>query len=256
MGQEPFQTPIAPLIRLDRVTLKGTIAAQLPILQDLSFSVQAGDRLALVGASGSGKTSLLRLLNRLSDATSGTIYWQGQDIRQVPVVTLRQQIPLVLQESKLLGMTVQDAIAYPLQLRGLQSREIQQRLDTWIDRLQIPLDWLDRTELQLSLGQRQWVAIARALVLEPKVLLLDEPTSALDAGRAEQLMQLLITLAKERSLTILMANHQLSLARAFSSRVIHLQAGQLIQDLPTNQMDWTGLQQVFNDLTTQPDDVW
>ncbi|MDJ0671846.1 MAG: ATP-binding cassette domain-containing protein, partial [Microcystis sp. M53598_WE2] len=147
------------------------------LLEDITFSIKQGEKLAIVGASGAGKTTLLRLLNLMQEPTTGNIYFQGKSIREIPVISLRQQIVLLPQESKLLGMTVRDALAYPLQLKKLTPAEINQRIDRWTSLLKIPEQWFERGELELSLGQRQLVAITRALLLEPSILLLDEPTS-------------------------------------------------------------------------------
>lgn len=211
------------------------------LLRDISFKVFPGDRIALVGASGAGKTSLLRLLNRLDDPSEGTIYLDGQAIDQLPVFRLRQQVMLVPQEPKLLGMTVQAALAYPLVLQGISQSTIQQRLGNWLGQLQIPPDWLERDQLRLSLGERQLVAIARALVTHPLVLLLDEPTSALDVGRSEVVLKSL----SQQSTTIILVTHQLELARQFCNRVLHLDAGELIQDSETQAVDWHQLRAAF-----------
>lgn len=213
------------------------------LLKQISFQVNCGDRVVIVGPSGAGKTLLLRLLNRLSEPTSGTIYLADQAYQRIPVTQLRQQVVLVLQESKLLGMTVRQALEYPLILRRLDPSLIQQRVAEWIDRLGIPADWLDRTELQLSVGQRQWVAIARALVTQPRVLLLDEPTSALDVGRSHQILQTLTELTEAGELSVLMTNHQLQFAQKFGTRVLHLENGTLVQDVSAAEMDWETLEQ-------------
>lgn len=227
-------------LRLDRVSLSASVGSRF-LLKDISFTVHLGDRICLIGPSGAGKTSLLRLLNRLSEPSAGTIYLEDSNYQTIPVLQLRQQIPLVQQESKLLGMTVKDALAYPLVLRGLEKSQIQQRVLYWSEQLHIPQDWLERSEVQLSVGQRQIVAIARALVIQPKILLLDEPTSALDAGRANQLLQVLATNSQT---TILMVNHQLELAQSFCRRVLYLQDGRLIHDLPNSpELDWHKLRE-------------
>ena len=226
------------------------------LLKEISFEAFRGDRIALVGASGAGKTSLLRLLNRLSEPTSGMIYLENQTLPQIPVVQLRQQVVLVLQESKLLGMTVQQALAYPLKLRQLEQRAIQERIQKWSDRLQVPSDWLHRTELQLSVGQRQLVAIARALVAEPKVLLLDEPTSSLDLGRSDLVLKALSVLTQVHGTTVIMANHQLELAEQWCDRVLHLEQGQLQQDLEAQQMNWQALKQTLMATEVQQLEEW
>lgn len=226
------------------------------LLREISFEVFRGDRVAIVGSSGAGKTLLLRLLNRLSDPTGGTIYLNNQDLTHIPVIQLRRQVVLVLQESKLLGMTVQKALEYPLVLRGLPKKLIQQRVGEWVERLRIPSEWLARTELQLSVGQRQWVAIARALILQPDLLLLDEPTSALDVGQSEFLIRILLDLNQQNQTTILMANHQLEMAAQFCDRVLHLHEGTLIQDLVKHQIDWDELRQHLLQARQQQIDEW
>jgi D-methionine transport system ATP-binding protein len=226
------------------------------LLQGISFEVFPGDRIAIVGPSGAGKTSLLRLLNRLNDPFQGNIYLEGKNIQQIPVLQLRKEVTMVLQESKLLDMKVQDALFYPLLLRGLPRPAIQQRVTEWLERLHIPSEWLERTEVQLSLGQRQLVAIARALVIQPKVLLLDEPTSALDAGRGTHVMNVLAELAQSRQTSILMVNHQLDMARQFCNRVIYLQKGKLLQDAPATVVNWQTLQETLVQAEIQEAQEW
>lgn len=233
--------PALPQIRLEQVSSAAPVGLYY-LLQDVSFEVFRGDRIALLGASGSGKTSLLRLLNRLDEPSQGTIYLDGQALRQIPARRLRQQVMLVLQEPKLLGMTVQAALAYPLVLQEVPQRTIEQRVQDWLGRLSIPQDWLERSELQLSLGERQRVAIARALLAEPKILLLDEPTSALDVGGAEKILQ---ALSLNNDLTVIMATHQLDLARRFCNRVLLLRQGKLVEDVAGNSLDWQQLRETF-----------
>jgi D-methionine transport system ATP-binding protein len=231
-----------PQLRVEGVSLTAPVGLSY-LLQNISFAVFPGERIAIVGASGAGKTSLLRLLNRLSEPTKGSIYLAERDLRKIPVIELRQQVTLLLQEAKLLGMTVREAIAYPLVLRRLEPPQIQERLFYWMEQLRIPQDWLGRTEVQLSAGERQLVAIARALVIQPKILLLDEPTSTLDPGRAAFVLNLLQQLQEREQTTILMVNHQLEQAQQFCTRVLHLHQGQLVQDLPAIQVDWLKLRE-------------
>ena len=228
----------APLLHLDQISFTAA-NSEAYLLQEISFTVETGERVAVVGASGAGKTSLLRLLNRLAEPAGGTIEFAGQPLSQIAVRQLRQQIALVPQEPKLLGMAVAETLTYPLRLQHLPKAEIQQRLDVWLTRLHLPQDWLERHEWQLSLGQRQLVSIARAFVMQPQVLLLDEPTSALDAGRTAQLMEVLVDLARERQVAVMMVNHQLEIARQFCQRVLYLREGRLIADLSAAQVDWS-----------------
>ncbi|MGL5034765.1 MAG: ATP-binding cassette domain-containing protein, partial [Microcystaceae cyanobacterium] len=121
------------------------------LLDSISFTLNRGDRLGIMGPSGAGKTTLLRLLNRLIEPSQGTIFFEEKSFLEWPVIALRRQIVLVPQEPKLLGMKVQESLAYPLKLQSLSSQEIQSRIHQICDRLQIPDDWLERNELQLSL---------------------------------------------------------------------------------------------------------
>ena len=246
-------------LRLEQVSLSTSVGSQnigTPRLSNISFEVFKGSRIAIIGPSGAGKTSLLRLLNRLSEPTSGSIYLENQEYRLLPVIQLRQQVTLVLQESKLLGMTVYEALKYALVLRGLPRSEIGQRLSYTIEQLHIPLEWLEKTELQLSVGQRQLVAIARALMIQPKILLLDEPTSALDAGRASYLIEILTHLATSSQTTILMVNHQLELAQQFCTQVLYLQESELILNTPNSQVDWEKLRQTLVQAQTREAQEW
>ena len=245
--------PIVPTGKTDKNQLP--IGAQY-LLQDISFEVFRGDRIAIVGPAGAGKTSLLRLLNRLSEPFQGTIYLEGQAIQYIPVTHLRQTIPLVLQESKLLGMTVQEALSYPLLLRQVPQSAIQPRIRETLEQLRIPSEWLSRTEVQLSIGQRQLVAIARALVIQPPILLLDEPTSALDAGRGKSLIETLRTISQTHQTTILMVNHQLNLAEQLSDRVFYLQQGKLLQDQSSHDLDWDKLHQKLIQAETRAAQEW
>ena len=246
--------PPPPLMQLQQVSLAASVGSSY-LLQNISCSVFRGDRVGIIGPSGAGKTSLLRLLNRLSEPTQGSIELNGQQLSQIPAVSLRSQIVLVPQEPKLLGMGVKEALTYPLLLQKLPKSEIVTRLDTWITRLNIPEAWLERHELQLSLGQRQLVAIARALMMHPKILLLDEPTSALDAGQASHLLQLLIELADSQK-TVLMANHQLDQIQQFATRILYLENGQLVKDASAPELDWLNLRQKIIQVEEQAAQEW
>ncbi|MBE9167948.1 ATP-binding cassette domain-containing protein [Pleurocapsales cyanobacterium LEGE 06147] len=236
----PFSSSL--IMQVERVSLAASIGSAY-LLQDISFQVNRGDRLVIIGPSGAGKTSLLRLLNRLSTPTSGSIELENHSINEIPIIGLRRQVVLVPQEAKLLGMRVEEALAYPLILQKLPKGEIRQRVETWRTALGIPEQWLERNELQLSLGQRQLVVIARALIMQPKVLLLDEPTSALDLGSINHLHNILKQLTENSHLTIVMVNHQLELVRHFANRILYLEAGKLQEDRTTTELNWQQIQE-------------
>jgi D-methionine transport system ATP-binding protein len=247
-------TETTPQLRLDGVSLKTPIASSY-LLDNISFQVEKGDRIAIVGPSGAGKTTLLRLLNRLSSPTSGSIYLENKEYRQIPAIELRRQITLILQESKLLGMSVRETLAYPLKLRGINSSEIVERISKVLEQLRIPEEWLIRTELQLSVGQKQLVAIARGIILQPKILLLDEPTSALDAGKAAHILQVLTALTNSNT-TIIMVNHQLELAEQFATRVLYLQQGKLLKNAISERINWREMRQDLIKAEAEAEQEW
>ncbi|NUN64919.1 ATP-binding cassette domain-containing protein [Pseudanabaena biceps] len=209
------------------------------LLSNISVAIAQGSKTALIGATGSGKTTFVRLLNRLIDPSVGTIYLNGKNIQEISPQSLRRRVMLVPQEPNLLGMTVHEALKYPLSLQNFAQSEIEARSQKWIDKLQIDRQLLNRSELELSLGQRQWVAIARALIMEPEILLLDEPTSALDRGLSHLLLDTLTELTQSpQPITAIMINHQLDLVQTWCDRLICLHKGQLVQDTEASFINW------------------
>ncbi|MEL6605215.1 MAG: ATP-binding cassette domain-containing protein [Cyanobacteria bacterium J06614_10] len=242
-------------LSFDQVTMRATTGV-VEILKDLTFSIEPGEFVALVGSSGSGKTSLLRLMNRLSEYSSGQILVEGRAMRQLPVVNLRRKVTLVNQESRLLGMTVQETLGYPLRLRNRSTADIDKQVAHWAERLKIPKDWMSRTTVHLSLGQRQRVAIARALIGEPDILLLDEPTSAQDVGYSEFLLSRLADLATKQKLTVVMANHQIELLSHHVTRLLHLEDGRLVNDAPAEAVNWAQLREQLVLAESEAQEAW
>ncbi|GAP95074.1 YbbL ABC transporter ATP-binding protein [Leptolyngbya sp. NIES-2104] len=231
-----------------RVTQKGTPISGYEVLRNVSFVVEKGNRIAIVGASGSGKTTLLKLLNRLIEPSAGSIEFEGKPYSEIPVLQLRQQILFVAQEPKLFGTTIREALIYPLKLRNL--KDIDQRIDQVVERMNIPREWLDRSELELSTGERQWIAIARALICQPAVLLLDEPIANLDAARSEILLKVLAQVDS----TVLVVTHQFEWAERFAGRILQLQQGQLIR----NEMgiDWNSVKNTIAQIEREEAAEW
>ena len=184
--------------------------------------------IALVGPSGAGKTSLLRLLNRLDDPMNGSVVFQGAPINDVPIRELRRRVGFVFQTPVMFGGTVHDNL--------VTARDLAENGDgtrpSSADALRFAgLDesFLDRDAGGLSGGERQRVSLARALMTSPQVLLLDEPTSALDPEIAEQLMKTVRQLADNASVTIVMVTHRLAEARHASTYTVLLEAGRVIE---------------------------
>ena len=242
------------LFALEAVTLATPGGGR--ILDSVTLQGNVGEFIALLGPSGAGKTSLFKLMNRLKTATSGQLSFAGQPIAAIAVQTLRRQVMLVGQSSRLLGMTVRQALHYPLALQGCSPPERESRVQEWIERLQIPEAWLEQTELELSGGQRQQVAIARALATHPQLLLLDEPTSALDLGAATRILTVIRELVRDQQLSVIMSNHQLDLAQTYCDRILYLEQGQLKLDQSTDQVDWPTLRQTFIQADAQERADW
>lgn len=238
------ETETSALLRWENVNFYTPITEQL-IINDLSTSAYQGEFLGVIGASGAGKSTFLKLSNYLLTPTLGNIYYRQKSFQEFNPISLRREIVLVLQEPKLLGMTVKNVLIYPLQLQNIANEEINTRLTEILDLFAIPDSWLDKKEGELSLGQRQTVAIARGIILQPQVLLLDEPTSALDQGKANQLGNILRDLAQNKSMLILVANHQLNWVEEFATRVLIFERGKLIQDSPVNKVNWQEVKQNF-----------
>lgn len=187
---------------------------------------------ALVGPSGAGKTSLIRLLNRLDDPTKGSITFDGKPLDAVPVRSLRRRVAFVFQAPVMFAGTVRDnlEVARSLGDTGPPSADDALRL-AGLDE-----SFLNRDAEQLSGGERQRVSLARALMTSPEVLLLDEPTSALDPEVAEQLMTTVRGLAADAAVTIIMVTHRLAEARAASTHTVLLEAGRVIEAGSTSTM--------------------
>jgi D-methionine transport system ATP-binding protein len=235
--------PGIPELALEQVSVISGLG-HVYLLNQISFRIeQPGLKIGIVGASGAGKTTLLRLLNRLIDPNEGKIFWQGQSLKDYPPPSLRQRVMLVPQDPQLLGMTVEQALTYPLQLQKLSPADIAQRMAQWEERLNIPQDWKLRQPMELSGGQRQWVSLSRALIAQPQVLLLDEPTSALDSGRIELLCHVLGQLP----CTVLIASHQYLVLQKLCDRILWIDRGQLKQDTAIQETNWSEFQTVLSE---------
>jgi D-methionine transport system ATP-binding protein len=256
-GSSPVATeaqPLSPLIQLDRLGLrlgqrsdrKGKILSPgTPIFSEVSLEIRSGDRLGVVGQVGSGKTSLLRLLNRLIEPTQGQLYYQGQAYDRLPIAHLRRQILYVAQEPKLLQPTGLAAIVYALELHQV---EIKLRLDAWVSRMELSEALLNKPQVELSQGQRQWIALTRALALETPVLLLDEPTAALDPHQKEHLRQIL---QDRPNITAIVASQEIDWLRSIGAQ------GQLIRDRRLNpSVDWSAIHEQLRALKPSLDEDW
>lgn len=195
------------------------------ILSNLDMIVHRGELITIMGASGSGKTTLLRLINRLSEVDSGIILLNNRDIRDLDPMELRKKVGMVFQLPVVFKGSVRDNLAVGMRLWG---DEID--IEAIAEDAAIPKNLLDADAVQLSIGEKQRVCIARALVNQPEVLLLDEPTSSLDIKSVEKIEGLLLGLRKKRNLTMLWVTHEKDQAERIDGRRLMLRDGRLEEE--------------------------
>jgi D-methionine transport system ATP-binding protein len=200
------------------------------LLEPLSFGVAAGESIALTGPVGSGKSLLLRLLNRLAEPTGGHVYLNDLDYRTLPATQLRRRILLVAAQPQLLGMTVQDALLYPLRLQCLSASAVEQRILTLLNHWPIPETWLTQTADQLTPQACQIVAIGRGLIASPQVLLLDEPQRLLGSELLAQLREI----AKQQEMSLITTGREIT-----ADRYLYLEGNRLQWDRTT--INWPEL---------------
>lgn len=222
--------PIVGAVAFDHVHFHYPGATEVPVLQDLSFAVQPGQRVALVGPSGAGKSTVVALLQRFYDPTQGQVLLDGQPAQAIPLSDLRRQMAIVPQDVFLFGGTIRDNIAYGK--LGAAQAEIENaakraNAHEFISGFPQGYDTLvGERGLKLSGGQRQRVAIARAILRDPRILILDEATSALDS-ESERLVQEALDELMHGRTTFIIA-HRLSTIRA-ADQILVLQKGRLVE---------------------------
>ncbi|MEV6628215.1 ATP-binding cassette domain-containing protein [Amycolatopsis sp. NPDC051106] len=213
----------------------------LPAVDGVDLDVVAGETLAVVGESGSGKTTLTRLLLRLAEPTAGTVRFDGADLATLPPRRLRKvrrEMQVVLQDpysSMNPRLRVTEIVGEPLvthdaALRGRRGRaRVRDRVAELLDAVGLPPQVQDRYPHEFSGGQRQRISIARALALEPRLVVLDEPTSALDVSVQAQVLDLLAGLQKRLDLTYVFVSHNLAVVQQIADRVAVMRAGKIVE---------------------------
>ncbi|MFN3211313.1 MAG: ABC transporter ATP-binding protein [Roseovarius sp.] len=196
-------------------------------VRDLTLDIQPGEFLAIMGSSGCGKTTTLRMLAGLEQPTSGEIRIAGRLMNEVKPHD--RDTPLVWQSLALFPfLTARENVEFGLKMRGVDTAERKRRALDWLDRMHIA-DFADRSVDTLSGGQKQRVALARSLVMEPQMLLLDEPLSALDANLVIRMQGVLTQLQKELGITFVYVTHSQSEAFAMADRVVIMSQGDIAQ---------------------------
>jgi putative ABC transport system ATP-binding protein len=199
------------------------------LLRNVSVELPRTAVTALIGPSGAGKTSLLRLLNRLDDPASGDVWFAGKRIESYPVRALRRRVGFVFQRAAMFPGSVADNLQAAVSLGAAVAGERAPDPALMLEAVGLGPEYAAREAAQLSGGEQQRVSIARALMTRPEVLLLDEPTSALDPELAGHLLSTIERLSRERELSVVMVTHRLGEARSVSTYTVMLEAGQVVE---------------------------
>ena len=207
--------------------------SQVEALRDVSFSAEAGEYVAIMGESGSGKTTLLNILAALDRPTNGKVYLKGNDIGKITEKEMaafrRQNLGFVFQDFNLLDtFSVQDNIFLPLVLSGRKYEEMEKRLEPIAKKLGIQ-EILKKFPYEISGGQKQRTAVARALITKPQIILADEPTGALDSRSSDELLALFSDINRDGQ-TILMVTHSVK-AASTANRILFIKDGEVFHQL-------------------------
>jgi ABC-type methionine transport system ATPase subunit len=222
-----------PLFRLRDVTQE---RGGRRILDGLSVDLPHTAVTAIVGPSGAGKTSLLRLLNRLDDPVSGEIFFAGQPLNTYPIASLRRRLGFVFQLPSMFPGSVEDNLRTAVELGGRAALSSAPDMRQVLGAVGLGPEYMTREASRLSGGEQQRVSLARALMTRPEILLLDEPTSALDPEVAVRLLGTIKRLAIEHAVRAIMVTHRLSEARQASTFTVMLEAGRLVEAGETSRL--------------------
>lgn len=207
----------------------------LKAVNDVSFTLKKGETLGIVGESGSGKSTIAKLITRLTDITEGTLKFEGKDITRLKQSQLKEvygDIQMVFQNP--VGSfdprrTLGDGIGESLRNRGMKKADVEKRVAELLEQCGLEKEYAKRYPYEVSGGQCQRAAIARALAVEPKVLICDEATSALDVTIQKQIMELLEDLKEKKGLSFIFICHNLALVQMFCDRVLVLYEGRVVE---------------------------
>jgi cell division transport system ATP-binding protein len=229
------------MIRFEKVT-KSYPKTEQPALSEVDLNVEKGEFVFLVGLSGSGKSTFLRLVLREEKPTSGIIHVAGKDLATLSnykVPELRRQVGTVFQDFRLLNnKTVFENVAFTLHVLGYSKKEIAREVPEVLELVGLE-EKLDRKPGELSGGEQQRVAIARAYVSRPAILIADEPTGNLDPATSVGIMKLLDRINRDGT-TVVMATHDAGIVDQMRKRVIELEAGHVIRDQARGVYGYTG----------------
>lgn len=226
-------TPAAPVIEFRNVSYQ---VAGTQVLRSLTLEVQRGEILALLGRSGSGKTTTLKLVNRLVSPTSGEVLVNGAPNVNAEVTRLRRSIGYVIQEVGLFPhFTVAQNIGVVPKIEGWPEPRVRARVEELLQMAGLAAELASRYPRQLSGGQRQRVGVARALAADPEILLMDEPFGALDPLTRDELQREFLSLQRRLGKTVVFVTHDLREAMRLGSRIALMEAGKLVTILSPDE---------------------
>ncbi len=205
------------------------------ILPDLSFTIEKGDMVALIGANGAGKSTVSRLCNGLLLPSKGHVRVSGMDTKKVRTSALAKKIGFLFQnpDRQICKNTVYEELAFGLQVQGVSEEEQKERVEKALETFHLDPKWEPFTR---SRGERQRIALASVLIHEPELIILDEPTTGLDYRECTEIMEYVTALNREKQITVLMVSHDMELVQSYASRVLVLSGGQLLGDGPVRQI--------------------
>lgn len=245
-GKPAVEYDTEPMLALENVTLEYPKHGRVPAfkaIDNASFTIHPGEIVGLVGESGSGKTTIARAAVGLLPVAGGSMKLNGIELNGISrsdMAKLRKDIGIVFQDpgsSLNPRWPIGESIAEPLSLAGgFTKEEISKRVEELLDQVELPRSFRNRYPNELSGGQRQRIGIARALALEPKILVADEPTSALDVSVQKRVLELLLEIQQRLGFAVLFVTHDLALVDAIANRVVVLNHGKIVEQGTTDQI--------------------
>lgn len=204
------------------------------VLKDINLEVSTGDFLGIVGHTGSGKSTMIQLMNALEKATSGTVYYNGEDVKSsvVDVRKLRCNVGLVFQspENQLFEENVLKDVCFGPKNQGLSEADAIEKAKDALDLVGIDASYYDKSVFELSGGEKRRIAIAGVLAMEPDIIILDEPTAGLDPAGRDLIMQQIDRLYHERDIGIVWVSHNMDIVAKYAKRIVVMNDGRIMID--------------------------
>jgi len=205
---------------------------KLHVLKNINLEIKTGEKLVVIGPSGSGKSTLIRCINALEKPSSGRVWVDGVELTapKAPITKVRQNVQMVFQSFNLYPhkTVLENLTLAPIKVQGVEKEKAEESALRYLDRVGLRSK-ADCYPSQLSGGQQQRVAIARALNMHPKVILFDEPTSALDPEMIQEVLDVMVGLAKD-NITMVVVTHEMGFARQVADRVVFMDEGEIVEE--------------------------